>query len=279
MAVIEERAPAKVNLDLCITGRRQDGYHELDSIVAFADVADTLRITPADSLSLEVEGTFARHLSGGDGDNLVLRAARILADASGCHAGAALHLDKQLPVAAGLGGGSADAAAALRGLCRLWGLSLTRDEMVCLAAKIGADVPACLAGQPLRMRGIGELIEPLDDVPQLHLLLVNPRATLPTPAVFAVYARQPPARVTLGPLRWRSLDDLAASRNDLEAAALELRPVIADVLAALGALPGCRFARMSGSGATCFAVFDDAAQRNAARRTLADTNPDWWVQA
>ena len=235
-----EPAPAKVNLYLHVVGRRADGLHLLESLVAFAEAGDVLSAEPADALSLEVAGPFAGALAG-EADNLVLRAARALAPGQ-C---ARLVLEKNLPVAAGLGGGSADAAAALRLLSRLWGIEA---DLEALAAGLGADVPVCLAGETCFMAGIGERLTPLPAWPAPHLLLANPGAALPTPAVFG--ARRGPFRESRP---WpQTVGELAGCANDLTEAAISFAPEVGEVLDALAVLEGASFARMSGSGATCF---------------------------
>ncbi len=272
-----EAAPAKVNLTLHVTGRRADGYHLLDSLVVFAGVGDRLRAAPAGTLTLAVEGPEAGALGAG-GDNLVLRAARLLADGlagEGRPRGAAIRLQKRLPVASGVGGGSADAAAALRLLARLWGVPLPAAG---LAARLGADVPACLAGVPLRMAGAGEVLSPAPPLPAgLGLVLANPRVALSTAAVFGARVGDFGAPAMLPPGGWREAGALAATlracRNDLEAPAVALCPSVADVLAAIAALPGCLLARMSGSGATCWGLFADPAK---AERGAATLPAAWW---
>ncbi|MXY40593.1 MAG: 4-(cytidine 5'-diphospho)-2-C-methyl-D-erythritol kinase [Rhodospirillaceae bacterium] len=268
-------APAKINLWLHVTGRRHDGYRELDSLVAFADVGDRLSAAPAGDLTLTVSGPFTPAL---DADNLVLRAARSLAAHCGVSANAALHLEKNLPVAAGIGGGSADAAAALRLCARLWRADIGNTAMARLALDLGADVPACLAGTTARMTGIGEKLAPLDPAPPAApAVLVNPGTAVSTGRVFEALA---------GPFGSAAEDrggDLAAraaaNRNDLEVPATALVPEIADVLAALRAAPGLRLARMSGSGATCFGLFAGDAEAAAAARAIAAAHPSWWVAA
>lgn len=275
---VREAAPAKLNLDLLVTGRRPDGYHELDSLVVFADLGDTLVFAPAEDLRLEVAGPTAPDLPDGEA-NIVLRAARLLAARAGVPARAAIRLDKRLPVAAGIGGGSADAAAALRGLARLWGVRLDSAELAALALELGADVPACLLGRPARLRGVGERLEPLAGLPALDLVLANPGRPLATAAVFrelggrfgAPRAEPVAPRDLLGALR--------RSRNDLEAPARRLVPEIGAVLAALAAEPACALARMSGSGPTCFGLFPDAASASAAAARIAARQPGWWVAA
>lgn len=278
-SLIRERAPAKLNLDLRVTGRRADGYHLLDSLVVFLDLADELTLAPASSLELRAHGPMAGDLPTGDG-NIVLRAARALADAMGVTRGAAITLDKRLPVAAGIGGGSADAAAALRGLRRLWGVRPEPEVLARLALGLGADVPACLDGRPLRMRGVGERLDPLADPPPLDLVLVNPRRPLATADVFRTL-RVPPGRPEepSSALDLAPLDRLQRSRNDLEAPARALLPEIGRVLEALRETRGCRLARMSGSGSTCFGRFADPPAAQAAALELARRYPGWWVTA
>jgi 4-diphosphocytidyl-2-C-methyl-D-erythritol kinase len=273
-------APAKVNLYLHVTGRRHDGYHLLDSLVAFVDIGDRLSAQPAASLSLTVEGPQAADLAPAGDDNLVLRAARLLADRAGITAGAAMHLEKHLPVAAGIGGGSSDAAAALLALRQLWRLSLADGALYALGARLGADVPACLYRRAVWVGGIGERLEPAAGaLPEAGILLVNPRTALPTAAVFT--ARRGPfgdvGRFAPMPSDASGLARaLMPCRNDLTDAAISLVPEIGAVLARLGRLPGSLLARMSGSGATCFALFPNRAAAEAARALIAAAEPGWW---
>lgn len=274
-AVLEESARAKVNLFLHVVGRRADGYHLLDSLAVFPDVGDILCAAPNDTLSLTVTGPFAPALAD-EPDNLVLRVARRLAAAHGATTGARLMLQKNLPVASGIGGGSADAAAALRLLARLWGVAVPDN----LALAIGADVPVCLAQTPARMAGVGEVLSAAPSLPAFGMVLANPGAAVTTPAVFRARAASA-ASFSAGaslPAAWPNAAtmarELAALRNDLQDAALSLCPVIADVLAALAALPGSRLARMSGSGATCFALFDTPAAARRAASALSGRG--WW---
>lgn len=263
-------APAKVNLYLHVTGKRADGYHLLDSLAVFPEAGDIVGAKPGEGLSLEISGPFGAALQG-EADNLLLRAARLL----GPGLGAALALEKNLPVASGIGGGSADAAAALRVLAGLWGVEADLPE---LALKLGADVPVCLRSLPARMQGIGEILAPAPGLPDFGMVLVNPGVAVPTPAVFK--ARQggfttPPDL----PEAWADVDamvaGLAACTNDLQAAAIGIAPVIAEALAVLTALPGAKLARMSGSGATCFAIFATPAAARAAAAKI--TQPGWWA--
>ncbi len=273
---IEAFAPAKVNLTLHVTGQRADGYHLLDSLVVFADIGDTVRAMAADGLSLTVTGPQAAGLAADD-SNLVLRAARLFPLATG----AALMLDKVLPVASGIGGGSADAAATLQVLSRLWGVALPETAEV---LRLGADVPVCLAGRPVRMTGVGGDLHALaHPLPPAALVLANPGVALPTPAVFAALDRRDHAPMPRALPRLRDVAELAAflamMRNDLEPAATRLAPVIAQVRAALTAQQGCLLSRMSGSGATCFGLFPDPLAAAAAARTLKAAHPGWWVAA
>lgn len=275
-------AAAKVNLYLHVLGRRADGYHLLDSLVAFADISDRVTAGPAAALSLELGGPEAAGLAAFDDDNLVLRAARLLADHAGISEGAALHLEKNLPVAAGIGGGSSDASAALLALRKLWQVSISDEALLKLAASLGADVPACLYRRAAWVGGIGERLEPAGILPETGILLANPRRPLPTAAVFA--ARCGPfgnaARFERMPSNAAGLAAaLALRRNDLTEAAIGLVPEIAAVLARLGRLPGALLTRMSGSGATCFALFEGRAAAETARAALTATEPAWWCTA
>ena len=270
-----EAAPAKVNLFLRVVGRRADGYHLLDSLAVFAGIGDEIVATPHDGLTLTLDGPEAGALAG-EADNLVLRAARALAAAAGCPAHAALALVKRLPVASGIGGGSADAAATLRALCRLWRLETGRVDLPGLALMLGADVPVCLAGQAARMGGIGEIVTAAPRLPAFGLLLANPRVALPTPSVFRARAGafSPPAGLPAGwPDAARMAADLADLGNDLQDAAISLCPPVGETLAAIAAQPGCLLARMSGSGATCFGIFATAARAATAAAALPAS---WW---
>lgn len=297
-APLRRRAWAKVNLTLHVTARRADGYHELDSLVVFAGVGDELTIAPGaagSDLQLFIDGPFAESLespapgeapaaaaSRANSENLILLAARALRARFAVEAGAHLRLTKRLPIAAGLGGGSADAAAALLGLAQLWGLQVDPSEMAEIGAGLGADLPVCLAGRPSFVGGIGARIDPAPPLPPGWLVLVNPGAPLSTRAVFAArdgsFSR---------PCRWREdladagalADRLGACRNDLEAPARRLVPEIGEVLAVLAARDQCRLARMSGSGATCFGLFGSPDPAVAAAAEIAAERPAWWVAA
>lgn len=272
-----EFAPAKVNLFLRVVGRRADGYHLLDSLAVFPQVGDVLHAEPAEALSLALAGPFAGVLRG-EADNLVLRAARGLAGLAGVRTGARLTLEKHLPVASGIGGGSADAAAALRVLGRLWAAVPAAEALGALALRLGADVPVCLAAGPARMGGVGEVLSPAPDLPAFGMALVNPGVAVATPQVFRARTGGFSAPADL-PRSWPGAAamarDLAGLGNDLEPPAVALCPVIGEVLAALRASGGCLLARMSGSGATCFGVYADpgvaAAAADAVRRV------GWWA--
>lgn len=275
--MLTEAAPAKINLYLHVTGKRADGYHLLDSLVVFAGVGDEITAAPDEALSLAVAGPFSAGLAG-ETDNLVLRAARALAEAGGIAPRARLVLRKNLPVASGIGGGSADAAATLRLLARLWGLDLPAAEMQRIALRLGADVPVCLAGRPARMAGIGEVLTAAPCLPPCGLVLVNPGVATPTPEVFrARTAAFTPAAAM--PEAWADAHAMAQAlggmTNGLQDAAISRQPVIADVLAAIAGSPDCLLARMSGSGATCFGLYADAGQAEAAARGLARAG--WWT--
>jgi 4-diphosphocytidyl-2-C-methyl-D-erythritol kinase len=283
---LTERAPAKINLTLHVLGRRADGYHALESLVAFSRSGDTLSFRPGETLTLAAAGPTAPD-AGDPEDNLVFKAARNLAARiEGLKLGA-FHLVKTLPVAAGIGGGSSDAAAALRLLARANDLPLDDPRLAQAAAATGADVPVCLAAKARMMAGAGEQLGPILNLPPLFALIVNPRQALATKAVFARMNVAPGAETDFGghqPIE-SGIDaaDLIAAlkkgRNDMEDAAIVLVPVIGDVLNILAAAPGCRLARMSGSGATCFALFADCRAAAKARRVIVRGHPDWWVKA
>lgn len=272
---ILEQAPAKLNLCLHVTGRRLDGYHLLDSLVVFADVADRVFASSARGLSLVVAGPEGAGLQA-EPDNLVLRAARAMEVAD-----AALVLDKHLPVASGVGGGSSDAAAALRALSRLTGQPLPLAEEV---LRLGADVPVCLAGRPARMSGIGEKVAPLPGLPPLAVVLVNPRLPVPTPQVFAALtSRDNPPLPDLPVEALTSAQSFCAwlssqTRNDLVPPAREVCAILTDVQSALEAAPGCLLARMSGSGGTHFGLFATPEEAEAAARDLRARHPFWWIE-
>ena len=270
--LLHDTAYAKINLALHVRHRRADGYHALETLFVFAEDGDELTATPSDVFSLAISGPFGQGLSTGP-DNLVLKAVMALAKANGIKSGLALTLDKNLPIAAGIGGGSADAAAALRLAAKIWQLGPDTIGPEAIAPTIGADVPACLHAQSCYGSGVGDA---LTNAPDLGLkgqpiLLVNPNVACPTGPVFAAWDG-----VDRGPL---SLDDWQLGRNDLERPAIGLVPVITDVLALLAKQPGVDLVRMSGSGATCFALFSDAQKRDAAAKAIAAARPSWWTLA
>jgi len=269
-----ELAYAKVNLFLHVTGKRADGYHLLDSLAVFAGVADRIEFAPSDTLTLAVTGPFGPELAA-EPDNLVLRAARMLAAASGVSPAGALTLDKRIPVASGIGGGSADAAATLRLLCRVW--RVTPDSLDRIAVDLGADVPVCLRNRPFRMRGVGEILTPAPSLPECGLVLINPGVPLATVSVFRARSGDYSPEATL-PAGWGTAAAMAVSlselTNDLETPAISLVPAIRDVLHAISRARGCLLARMSGSGATCFGLFASPEEAAAAAAELA--RPGWW---
>lgn len=290
MTTLSELARAKVNLTLRVVGRRADGYHDLESLVAFADCADQLAFTPGEPLDLVVRGPEADGC-GALADNLVLRAAKLFADEIGALVTGRFTLDKHLPVAAGIGGGSADAAAALRCLARANAIAPDDARLRAVARAVGADVPACLPSMACIMSGVGDNLVPLP-LPRLPCVLVNPRVQVSTPEVFAALGLKRAellvgaADIVVAPA-WPKegaafadwLAALGRHGNDLEAPALKIAPAIGEVLEALRAAAGVRLVRMSGSGATCFALFDDDAAAAAAAAGLRHARPQWWVHA
>lgn len=291
-----EQAPAKLNLYLHVVGKRADGYHELDSLVAFADIADTVTVRPGIARvalrgadlppagpRLVISGPFGPTLMAEDpAGNLVLRAAHALAACLGVPAEALLTLEKALPIASGIGGGSADAAAALRGLASLWGVEPGDARLFGVAASLGADVPVCLAGRPCFFGGVGEKLDEAPALPETHVVLVNPGVPVPTPAVFRARTGDfsQPARFTQAPGSAAELAALLAERrNDLTDPALTVAPVIADTLGAIGRTDGCLLARLSGSGATCFGLYASAENARRAADAIAADAPRWWVKA
>lgn len=271
MTAVKAHAPAKINLTLHVTGRRSDGYHLLDSLVVFADFGDLITVRPATVSCLAVTGPMAVGVPV-DADNLVLKAAALI-DVT-----ADITLEKHLPAAAGIGGGSSDAAATLRALCDMTGVAMPRDVLV-----LGADVPVCLAPRAARMRGIGEDVTPLAGVPSLYAVLVKPPVAVATPGIFAgLTQRENPAMSDPLPT-WADAAAfmcwLGEQRNDLQGPAIAAEPIIAEVLEALLDTPGCQLARMSGSGATCFGLYDRAESAAAAAGRLAQDRPGWWAKA
>lgn len=270
-------AAAKVNLALHVTGRRPDGYHTLDTLVTFAEFGDRVRVRPSDTLNVAVTGPHAGCIDS-DG-NSVLSAALALKTATGCRRGAAITLEKNLPVASGLGGGSADAAATLRGLVELWGVTLPNRRLDTLALQLGADVPMCLTGLAARVTGIGEQIEPVA-MPAFPIVLVNCGVALSTPAVFGALTKRENPAISL-PQTLHGRDDwigvLSQLRNDLTAPAKAIAPEISACLEALSTSEGCLLPRMSGSGATCFGLFGSEASARRAAQDIKSRNTGWWV--
>ncbi len=283
--VLREAAPAKINLFLHIVGRRPDGMHLIDSLVVFAELGDVVTVRPGTDISLTRSGSMAGDLPPIE-DDLVFRAARLLAEMAQVSAGATINVEKNLPVASGLGGGSADAAATIRALVRMWRIDMPSDQMASLTQQLGADVAVCLESRPLRVGGIGEQVSPPGTLAPLHAVLVNPHVAVSTAEVFAAFAdaTQAPVSGPDGTEPWsgeprRFVEQLAARHNDLTAAATTLCPAIGVVLARLGAQPECLLQRMCGSGATCFGLFAASSEAQAAAETMRRENPDWWVAA
>lgn len=276
---LAELAPAKINLALHVTGRRADGYHLLESLVVFAELGDRITVSAAEEDSFFVEGRFARDVPL-NGDNLVLRARDVLRATFPAHptSPVSIALEKNLPVASGIGGGSSDAAATLRALVRLWRIPVDATSLARLALPLGADLPMCVSARPLLARGIGEQIEPISRFPALQIVLVNPGVPVETPDVFRALASRdnPP----LAPLNDAAAvrDWLVTTRNDLEQPAMAIEPSVGEALAALRRT-GASFVRMSGSGATCFGIFDDAASAARAAASIAGEQPRWFSSA
>jgi 4-diphosphocytidyl-2-C-methyl-D-erythritol kinase len=290
MSSLVEEGRAKVNLTLRVVGRRVDGYHDLESVVAFADCADSLSLAPGPELGLEITGPLAGEC-GEAADNLVLKAARLLAERVADLKTGSFILDKVLPVAAGIGGGSADAAAALRLLARLNGVALDDQRLLEVALLTGADVPVCLTSRACDMTGVGENLLPLS-LPVIPCVLVNPRVPIATRDVFEALGLRngellvgaaDVIQATAWPERGASVEDwveaLAAVSNDLEAPATRIKPVIGEVISALNATNGAWLARMSGSGATCFAIYENTAEAQRAAQKIQLGHPLWWVHA
>ena len=290
MPALIDEGRAQVNLTLRVVGRRTDGYHDIESVVAFADCADRLTLTPGSELTLQMSGPLAQ-ACGATSDNLVLKAARLLAERVPDMKAGSFTLDKVLPVAAGIGGGSADAAAALRLLAQLNGLSLDDERLLEVALATGADVPVCLASRACDMTGVGETLIPLS-LPIMPCVMVNPSVPVATKDVFAALGLRNGEllvgatdvfRGTAWPEAGASVEDwveiLAADANDLEAPATRIQPVIGEVIAALNATNGAWLARMSGSGATCFAIYENTADAGRAAEKIRRDHPVWWVHA
>jgi 4-diphosphocytidyl-2-C-methyl-D-erythritol kinase len=290
MPALMEDGRAKVNLTLRVVGRRVDGYHDLESVVAFADCADRLSLAPGPELDLQTTGPLAG-ACGEPSDNLVLKAAKLLGERMPGLKVGSFTLDKVLPVAAGIGGGSADAAAALRLLARLNGLAFDDARLLEVALLTGADVPVCLSSRACDMTGVGETLLPLS-LPKMPCVLVNPRVAVATKDVFAqlglrggelLVGATDVMQATAWPEDGASVEDwvevLAENSNDLEAPATRIQPVIGKVLSALSATNGAWLARMSGSGATCFAIYENTAEAQRASQKIQLDHPQWWVHA
>jgi 4-diphosphocytidyl-2-C-methyl-D-erythritol kinase len=275
-------AQAKLNLFLHVGNKRADGYHDLESLVAFAAMGDEIELAPDDGFSLSVSGPFSEDVPVGEG-NLALRAARVLAELTNATSGVRIRLTKNIPVAAGLGGGSADAAAVLRGLVRLWSADLDSEMLQEIAAALGADVPVCLACAPAWMEGKGERVALVPQLPPVPVLLVNPRLPVPTAPVFSGLRKRRgiglDCPVAPFPDASALVRYLRRMTNDLEAPARAIVPIIGDVLDELAALPGLSLARMSGSGASCYGLFESGNLIGAAGRLLAERHPEWWILA
>lgn len=290
MPALIDEGRAKVNLTLRVVGRRTDGFHDLESVVAFADCADRLTLTPGSDLTLQMSGPLAQ-ACGETSDNLVLKATRLLAERVPGLKSGNFTLDKVLPVAAGIGGGSADAAAALRLLAKLNGLALDDERLHEVALATGADVPVCLASRACDMTGVGDTLTPLS-LPTMPCVMINPCVPVPTKDVFKALGLRNGEllvgatdvfRGTDWPEAGASVEDwvevLAASNNDLEAPAMRIQPVIGEVIAALNATNGAWLARMSGSGATCFAIYENTAEAGRAAEKIRRDHPGWWVHS
>lgn len=276
---VREFAPAKINLFLHVGDKRADGYHALESLVVFAAAGDVLTFAGADELSLSVDGPFSDALSG-DPDNLVTRAARALAAQTGTSKGARIALTKNLPVASGIGGGSADAAAALRGLARLWDLTVKSDDLRKIGETLGSDIPVCIDCATAWMEGRGEAVTPLSEMPPVPMVLVNPGVGVPTGKVFAALKERRGVGHSRPPLITNAAGLVAylnTAANDLEAPARTIAPVVGEVLDALANRPGALLTRMSGSGATCFSLFESADAAAGAAAILRRNQPGWWV--
>lgn len=271
-------APAKINLYLHITGRRSDGYHLLDSLVAFTEYGDRVFASPADELSLRIKGAFGLSLIGNEEDNLIMHSARAFRDLIGVQEGAALTLEKNLPVSSGIGGGSADAAAALRLLARLWNVNADDRDLSSIGLTIGSDVPVCIIGTPSKMSGAGEIVHSVPPLPNCAVLLVNGGEAVSTSAAFGAYRQKPSISANwVPPLNYRDfVSRLLLLRNDLTDAAQQASPVVKEILAVLERSEGCTLARVSGSGGTCFGLFEDCFHANTAKKKIEYLQNGWW---
>ena len=273
-------APAKINFFLHITGKRNDGYHLLDSLVAFTDFGDEIEIKEANEFSFSINGDFGDALSADD-NNLVIRAAKGLAEHNGRTPNVAIHLTKRLPIGGGVGGGSSDAAAVVRGLCKLWDIAPDSDFMDTLLLSLGADVPVCFNGQTARIQGIGEVIDTDYKIPPVTILLIAPNVSCSTPEIFRSFSGKyrDPIHV---PQRFESTDDfvsfLKLCRNDLQKPAISIVPEIADCIEFLNQSTGCLFSQMSGSGSCSFGLFSDEAAAIKAEEQISINHPNWWAR-
>jgi 4-diphosphocytidyl-2-C-methyl-D-erythritol kinase len=269
-------APAKINLFLHITGKREDGYHALQSLMAFADIGDDLEFFAQKNFEVEVKGPFAEGLGAAE-DNLVYKAAQLLSEEYKIPPQGKIILTKNLPIASGIGGGSADAAAALKGLVRLWKLPDEPARLQQMALRLGADVPACLESKTVWAEGIGEMLTLVPDMPPLHFALVNPLVPVATADVFKKFhGRFSQPRLFPGP-RGMTVGELKTRRNDLTEAALAAAPVIRDALAAISETDGCLLSRLSGSGATCFGLYNGVEEAQQAGEAIKAQHPEWWI--
>jgi len=279
---LKATAPAKINLFLHVLGRREDGYHEIESLISFTDFGDEIEVAEAETLSLSINGDYTSALSDDIENNLIIKAARLLQAHTDIRRGASISLKKQLPIASGIGGGSSDAATALRLLSELWKLSITTEELQKLTVPLGADLPACVTRKTVYASGLGEKLEAGPNLSGIPILLVNPNIPFATAPVFsaltAPYTKSNVTRIR-GKMHLEELTDyLRPLRNDLEPAAISLLPEIAVVRDSINSLPGCKLARMSGSGATCFGLFETSGDViDAAARILSDTG--WWCKS
>ena len=282
LSALSITAPAKINLYLHVTGVREDGYHLLDSLVTFATVHDIIMIEPANNLTLINQGPFGEGLPI-TADNLVMRAAKKLQKLANIADGARITLTKNLPISSGIGGGSADAAAAIKGLVRHWGVHPSHHNLSDLALELGADVPICLLGQAAFMGGIGEQIDPVYALPEAPMILVNPRVSVSTPAIFKIRKAifSPTNRFDVTPVTLHKLIDLLKEgrSNDLMEPAIQTEPIIGEVLNQIKMSHGCQLSRMSGSGATCFGFYHTQFEADEAAEMIKNAYPKWWVVA
>ena len=275
MTKIILNAPAKINLYLHITGKKPNGYHLLDSLVVFSDIGDVITIKASSQFSLTCDGPFAQYLPKNSDDNLIYKTVKVMADHLNQPPNVTINLTKNLPIAAGIGGGSSDAAAVLKGLAEIWDISDT-EMLNNIGLHLGADIPACLFKQPCFMRGIGDEITPADNIPSMPLILINPNIPLSTPDVFQNRSAPLTNPVTFDSAHF--IDALSKTTNDLQHSACQLVPETQHVLNSLKKQKGCILSRMSGSGATCFALFDTSKDAKDAALELKSQHPSWWVE-